>query len=131
MPDAIVHQATALAGMSDFKHFDRSFAATNRLRTAGTDALLAAARESGISRFVAQSYAGWPYAREGGAVKSEDDPLDPTPVAAMRETLAAIRHLEQERHRRRRRRASLRRLLRLSRRRAARAGAYAALPDRR
>ena len=95
VPDAIVHQATALAGMSDFKHFDRSFAATNRLRTAGTDALLAAAREFGISRFVAQSYAGWPYAREGGPVKSEDDPLDPTPVGAMRETLAAIRHLEQ------------------------------------
>ena len=95
VPDAIVHQATALAGMSDFKHFDRSFAATNRLRTAGTDALLAAAREYGVSRFVAQSYAGWPYAREGGPVKSEDDPLDPTPVGAMRETLAAIRHLEQ------------------------------------
>jgi 2-alkyl-3-oxoalkanoate reductase len=94
-PDAIVHQATALAGLSDFKHFDRSFAATNRLRTAGTDALLAAARESGVTRFVAQSYAGWPYAREGGPVKSEADPLDPTPVPAMRETLAAIRHLEQ------------------------------------
>ena len=94
-PDAIVHQATALAGLSDFKHFDRSFAATNRLRTAGTDSLLAAARESGVARFVAQSYAGWPYAREGGPVKSEDDPLDPTPVPAMRETLAAIRHLEQ------------------------------------
>ncbi len=94
-PDAIVHQATALAGMSDFKHFDRSFAATNRLRTSGTDALLGAAGESGVARFVAQSYAGWPYAREGGPVKSEDDPLDPSPVAAMRETLAAIRHLEQ------------------------------------
>ena len=94
-PDAIVHQATALAGLTDFKHFDRSFAATNRLRTAGTDALLAAAREFGVARFVAQSYAGWPYAREGGPVKSEDDPLDPTPVPAMRETLAAIRHLEQ------------------------------------
>jgi nucleoside-diphosphate-sugar epimerase len=93
-PDAIVHQATALAGMSDFKHFDRSFSATNRLRTAGTDALLDAARASGVPRFVAQSYAGWPYAREGGPIKSEDDPLDPTPVAAMRETLAAIRHLE-------------------------------------
>ena len=95
VPDAIVHQATALAGMTDFKHFDRSFAATNRLRTAGTDALLAAAREFGIARFVAQSYAGWPYARVGGPVKSEDDPLDPTPVARMHETLAAIRHLEQ------------------------------------
>src|SRR5215218_6339421 len=94
-PDAIVHQATALSGMSDFKHFDRSFAATNRLRTAGTDALLAAARDSGVTRFVGQSYAGWPYARDGGPVKTEADPLDPTPVPAMSETLAAIRYLEQ------------------------------------
>jgi len=93
-PDAIVHQATALTGVGDMKHFDRSFAETNRLRTEGTDALLAAARNAGVGRFVAQSYAGWPYAREGGPVKTEDDPLDPTPVPAMRETLAAIRHLE-------------------------------------
>jgi 2-alkyl-3-oxoalkanoate reductase len=94
-PDAIVHQATALAGMTDFKHFDRSFAATNRLRTEGTDALLAAGREAGTEIFVAQSYAGWPYARDGGPVKTEADPLDPTPIDAMRETLAAIRHLEE------------------------------------
>jgi nucleoside-diphosphate-sugar epimerase len=94
-PDAIVHQATALAGMTDLKHFDRSFAATNRLRTEGTDALLAAAGEAEVGRFVAQSYAGWPYAREGGPVKSEEDPLDPDPVPAMSETLAAIRHLEE------------------------------------
>jgi 2-alkyl-3-oxoalkanoate reductase len=94
-PDAIVHQATALAGLTDFKHFDRSFALTNRLRTEGTDALLAAAREADVGRFVAQSFAGWPYAREGGPVKTEADPLDATPVPAMRETLAAIRHLEQ------------------------------------
>jgi 2-alkyl-3-oxoalkanoate reductase len=94
-PQAIVHQATALAGMTDFKHFDRSFARTNRLRTEGTDALIAAAREAGVRRFVAQSYAGWPYARNGGPVKTEQDPLDPTPVPTMRETLAAIRHLEQ------------------------------------
>jgi 2-alkyl-3-oxoalkanoate reductase len=94
-PQAIIHQATALAGMTDFKHFDRSFARTNRLRTEGTDALIAAAREAGVRRFVAQSYAGWPYARNGGPVKTEQDPLDPTPVPTMRETLAAIRHLEQ------------------------------------
>jgi nucleoside-diphosphate-sugar epimerase len=94
-PDAIVHQATALTGLSDFKHFDRSFAQTNRLRTEGTDALLAAAREAGVGRFVAQSFAGWPYAREGGSVKTEEDRLDPTPVPAMHETLSAIRHLEQ------------------------------------
>jgi 2-alkyl-3-oxoalkanoate reductase len=93
-PDAIVHEATALSGMTDMKHFDRSFAATNRLRIGGTDALLAAARETGVRRFVAQSYAGWPYARIGDAVKTEEDPLDPTPVASMRETLAAIEYLE-------------------------------------
>jgi len=94
-PEAIVHQATALAGGLDLKNFDRAFAETNRLRTEGTDALLEAAREAGGERFVAQSFAGWPYAREGEAVKGEDDPLDPSPVPAMRETLAAIRHLEQ------------------------------------
>jgi nucleoside-diphosphate-sugar epimerase len=94
-PEAIVHQATALAGLSDFKHFDRSFAMTNRLRTEGTDALLAAAAETGVRRFVAQSYTSWPYAREGGPVKTEDDRLDPDPAAAMRESLAAIRHLEE------------------------------------
>ena len=93
-PEAIVHQATALTGLSDFKHFDRSFARTNRLRTEGTDALLAAAREAGVGRVAAQSYAGWPYAREGGPVKTEEDRLDPAPVPAMHETLAAIRHLE-------------------------------------
>ena len=93
-PDAIVHQATALAGVTDFRHFDRSFEPTNRLRTEGTDALLSAAKEAGIRRFVAQSYTGWPNARVGGPVKTEEDPLDATPVPAMRETLAAIRHLE-------------------------------------
>src|SRR3954453_20163913 len=94
-PDAIVHQATALADLRDFKHFDRSFAQTNRLRTEGTDALLAAAHEAGVRRFVAQSYASARYAREGGPVKTEDDPLDPTPVPAMRETIAAMRYLDE------------------------------------
>src|SRR5919108_6674553 len=56
-PDAIVHQATALAGMRFSRRLDRSFAQTNRLRTEGTDALLAAAREAGVRRFVAQSFA--------------------------------------------------------------------------
>ena len=95
-PEAIVHQATALAGMSDVKHFDKSFAETNRLRTEGTDALLAAAREADVGRFVAQSFAGWPYAREGGPVKTEEDPLDQEPAEAMSETLAAIRYLEEK-----------------------------------
>ncbi len=94
-PDAIVHQATALAGLRFSRNFDRGFAETNRLRTEGTDNLLAAAREAGVERFVAQSFASARYAREGGPVKTEDDPLDPTPVAATRETNAAMRHLDQ------------------------------------
>jgi nucleoside-diphosphate-sugar epimerase len=93
-PEAIIHQATALTGVSDFKHFDRSFHITNELRTRGTDALLAAAQEAGVRRFIAQSYAGWPAGRGGSRLKTEDDPLDPEPVAAMQETLNAIKHLE-------------------------------------
>jgi 2-alkyl-3-oxoalkanoate reductase len=94
-PDAIVHQATALADVRFSRNLDRSFAQTNRLRTEGTDALLAAAREAGVPRFVAQSFAGMRYAREGGPVKTEDDPLDPTPPAGMGETAAAMSYLDQ------------------------------------
>jgi nucleoside-diphosphate-sugar epimerase len=93
-PEAVVHQMTSLAGGSDLRHFDRTFAVTNRLRTQGTDHLLAAAAAAGARRFVAQSYTGWPNIREGGPVKTEDDPLDPDPPAAQRESLAAIRYLE-------------------------------------
>jgi nucleoside-diphosphate-sugar epimerase len=95
LPDVIVHQLTALSGSLDLRHFDRTFAQTNRLRTEGTDHLLSAGRAVGVRRFVVQSYAGWAFARTGGPVKTEDDPLDPAPAAAMRRTLAAIRHLEQ------------------------------------
>jgi nucleoside-diphosphate-sugar epimerase len=94
-PDAIVHQATALADLRFSRNFDRTFAQTNRLRAEGTDALLAAAREGGVSSFVAQSFASARSAREGGWVKSEDDPLDPTPVAKTGESNAAMRHLEE------------------------------------
>lgn len=93
-PDAIVHQMTALAGATNMRRFDRTFAVTNRLRTVGTDNLLAAARAGGVSRFVAQSFTGWPNERTGSRVKTEDDPLDPTPPKHQRQTLAAIRHLE-------------------------------------
>ena len=93
-PEAIIHQATALTGLSDFKHFDRSFHQTNLLRTEGTDALLEAAREAGVRRFIAQSFASYRYAREGGPVKTEDDPLDPAPVPAMRETEEAMAYLD-------------------------------------
>jgi nucleoside-diphosphate-sugar epimerase len=94
-PDAIVHQATALADVRFSRNFDRGFAQTNRLRTEGTDALLAAAREAGVRRFLAQSFASFRYAREGATVKTEDDPLDATPVPTMRETAAAMRYLDQ------------------------------------
>jgi nucleoside-diphosphate-sugar epimerase len=95
-PEAIVHQATALAEARFTRSLDRSFEQTNRLRTEGLDNLLLAARETGVGRFLAQSVATYGrYAREGGPVKTEDDPLDPTPVAGMRETGAALRRLEE------------------------------------
>jgi 2-alkyl-3-oxoalkanoate reductase len=93
-PDAIVHEMTDLKGASDLRAFDRSFASSNRLRTEGTDHLLAAATEVGVKRLIAQSFCGWPYARTGGPVKSEADPLDPDPPRELRRTLDAIRHLE-------------------------------------
>jgi nucleoside-diphosphate-sugar epimerase len=94
-PEVVVHELTALSGPFDMRHFDRLFALTNRLRTEGTDHLLAAARAVGARRFVAQSYAGWPFARTDGMVKSESDPLDPDPPQAMRSTIDAIRHVEE------------------------------------
>jgi 2-alkyl-3-oxoalkanoate reductase len=94
-PDAIVHQATALADVRFSRHLDRSFVETNRLRREGTEALLAAAREAGVSRVLAQSFASLRYARVGGPVKSEEDPLDTTPGAGMSETVAAMTYLEE------------------------------------
>lgn len=94
-PDAIVHQASALANARFGRHLDRTFAHTNLLRTEGTDALLAAAAEAGVRRFVAQSFASYRYARDGGPVKTEEDPLDPAPVAGTGETNAAMRHVDE------------------------------------
>jgi nucleoside-diphosphate-sugar epimerase len=93
-PEVIIHELTALADVADLRHFDASFAPTNRLRTEATDHLIAAGKAAGIRRMVAQSYCGWPYARAGDPVKTEDDPLDPHPAANARATLEAIRHLE-------------------------------------
>jgi 2-alkyl-3-oxoalkanoate reductase len=93
-PDVVIHQMTAISGMSDMKHFDREFAATNRLRIEGTDHLLAAARATGVRRMIAQSFTGWPNARAGGPVKTEDDPLDPAPPQQQRKSLLAIEHVE-------------------------------------
>jgi nucleoside-diphosphate-sugar epimerase len=97
-PDAIVNQMTAIstahAGKPDLKHIDRFFATTNRLRTEGTDHLLAAAEAAGVSNVVWQSFGSFNGIREGGWVKTEEDPLDMhqgTPQNAVSE---AIRHLE-------------------------------------
>jgi 2-alkyl-3-oxoalkanoate reductase len=94
-PEAIVHQATALGKAKWGRSFNKAFAGTNELRTKGTDALLAAAREAGVRRFVAQSFASYRYAREGGPVKTEDDPLDPNPPGNARRSFAAMRYLDQ------------------------------------
>ena len=93
-PEVIIHQLTALTGVGNFKKLDDEFALTNRFRTEVTDTMLAAARLVGARRFIAQSFCGWPFARVGGPVKTEEDPLDPTPPASFSKTLAAIRHLE-------------------------------------
>lgn len=94
-PDAIVHQATALAGLgNDIRRFDRLFAQTNRLRTEGTATLVAAASTAGTPRLLVQSFCGWPWAQVGGPVKDEDDPLDDDPPAAFRQTFHALRELE-------------------------------------
>ncbi|HEX7163448.1 MAG TPA: NAD(P)-dependent oxidoreductase [Trebonia sp.] len=94
-PEVIVHQMTALAAMKSLRNPDRVFAATNELRTRGTDNLLAGAAEAGTRRVVAQSYTGWPNERSGGPVKTEDDPLDPQVPSVAAQTLAAIKHTEQ------------------------------------
>ena len=93
-PDVIVHQMTSLASIGGLRNFDREFAITSRLRTEGTEHLLAASRETGARKFVAQSYAGWPTIREGGRIKTENDPLDPSPPRGMTQALTAIRRLE-------------------------------------
>lgn len=94
-PEVIVHEATALSRLATRpRRLGQSFALTNRLRWEGTDHVIAAARVAGARRLVAQSFAGWPYTRVGGPIKTEENPLDPDPVHALRAPLAAIRHLE-------------------------------------
>ena len=94
-PDAIIYEATALADVGFGRNLDRSFAPTNRLRTEGTDILLSAARDAGVRRIIAQSFAPYCYAREGGPVKTEDDPLDPAPPKTARQSTAAMSHVDQ------------------------------------
>ena len=93
-PDVVIHQMTALGGEFDLRKFAATFAETNRLRTEGTDNLLAAAIEAGARRFMVQSFTGWPNEQKGGPVKTEEDPLMSDPPKGVRETVDAIRHLE-------------------------------------
>ena len=83
-PEAVIHQLTAIPDRLNARKMARDFGPTNRLRSEGTDNLLEAARDAGARRFLAQSFAGWPFAREGGPVKAEDDPLDPSPPGDLR-----------------------------------------------
>lgn len=86
-PDVIVHQMTAIAvkyaGKPDMKHPDKWFAITNRLRSEGTDNLLAAAEATAVPHFVSQGYASWNGGREGSWIKTEDDPLNLTTNAGL------------------------------------------------
>jgi nucleoside-diphosphate-sugar epimerase len=93
-PDVIIHELTAIPPSFDMKRFDEEFAVTNMLRNEGTDFLLAAAQKTGCRRFIAQSYAGWPYERTGSWIKNEEDPLISTPELSARKTFAAILHVE-------------------------------------
>jgi 2-alkyl-3-oxoalkanoate reductase len=94
-PEVVIHEMTALSANLSLRRFDASFAATNRLRTAGVDHLLAASAAQGVRRFLVQSYTGWANVRSGGPVKTEEDPLDPAPPAAQAESISAIKYLEQ------------------------------------
>jgi nucleoside-diphosphate-sugar epimerase len=94
-PDAIVYEATALAGQAFSRNMDRGFAATNELRTKGTDILLAAAGEAGVARFIGQSFAPFRYAHIGGPVKDESDPLVADPPPSARLMFGAMAHVDQ------------------------------------
>jgi len=96
-PDAIVHQATALRRLgNNLRRFDQMFRVTNQLRTTGTANLIDASRDLGWPRLLVQSYCGWPWATVGGPVKSEDDPLEPSPPKSFRATFDAIVALERQ-----------------------------------
>jgi len=94
-PEAIIYQATALTGVAMSRNMDRSFGPTNRLRTEGLDNLLAAAGESSVPRFIAQSFAPFRYAHTPGLVKDENDPLLADPPASARQMFAAMDYLDE------------------------------------
>ena len=93
-PQAVIHQLTAIPARIDLRHFDRDFALTNQLRTEGTRNLTTSAVNAGVEKFIAQSFAGWPYTPKGIRLKTEEDELDPNPPEQLKTTLDAIRILE-------------------------------------
>ena len=94
-PEVIVHEMTALATLRNLRKVDRVFAATNELRTRGTDNLLAAAERAGTGRVIAQGYAGaGPDKRSGGALKTEADPLDWRSIPGAVQMPAAITYVD-------------------------------------
>jgi 2-alkyl-3-oxoalkanoate reductase len=93
-PQAVIHQLTAIPPNLDIRHFDRDFDATNHLRTEGTRNLTTAAVNAGVEKFIAQSFAGWPYARKGIRLKTEEDELDTTPPPQLKSSLDALQTLE-------------------------------------
>jgi nucleoside-diphosphate-sugar epimerase len=93
-PEVIVHEMTALADMRSLRNLDKVFAATNELRTRGTDNLLAAAARAGTRRVIAQSNTN-ATGRSGAAVKTEEDPLDSRPVPSAAGMVAAVMHVEE------------------------------------
>jgi nucleoside-diphosphate-sugar epimerase len=93
-PEVIVHEMTALADMRSLRNLDKVFAATNELRTRGTDNLLAAAAQAGTRRVIAQSNTNMT-ARSGAPVQTESDPLDSRPIPSAAGTVAAVKHVEE------------------------------------
>ena len=93
-PEVVIHELTAIDAGAFGRSIDKMLALTNQLRREGTDHLLAAAKAAGARRFIAQSFAPWPYKRVGGPVKTEDDPLDDSPPKPVSETIGAIRYVE-------------------------------------
>jgi nucleoside-diphosphate-sugar epimerase len=93
-PEVIVHEMTALADMRSLRNLDKVFAATNELRTRGTDNLLAAAARAGTRRVIAQSNTNMT-ARSGAPVQTEEDPLDSRPIQSAAGTVAAVKHVEE------------------------------------
>jgi nucleoside-diphosphate-sugar epimerase len=93
-PEVIVHEMTALGGQSNLRNPDKTFAATNELRTRGTDNLLAAAAAAGTRRVIAQSYAGPGPDKRSGPPKTEADPQDLRSIRSAVQGPAAIAYVD-------------------------------------